>query len=266
MPGIIFDIKRFAVHDGPGIRTTVFMKGCPLRCRWCHNPEGWLPDPCTVWKKVKLDKREFTEKESIGRIMTADEVMTELEKERLVMEESGGGITFSGGEPLMQPQFLKELLQRSAGAGFHTAVDTSGYCLRSNLEEILPWTSLFLYDLKIWDTSRHEQFTGVPNRLILENFRWLTEQGKMLRVRIPLIAGVTMTEENLTKILKFLLPYTGKIEQVDLLPYHRTGLNKYAKLGILCEMPGEEGKPGKEEISACRMNLEREGFRVKIGG
>jgi pyruvate formate lyase activating enzyme len=266
MTGTIFDIKRFAVHDGPGIRTTVFLKGCPLQCKWCHNPESWDSDLCTVKKKIKLDDLEFTDKESIGMVVTVEEVMAELEKERLIMEESGGGVTFSGGEPLMQPQFLKELLQESAHKGFHTAVDTSGYGLLSDFEKILPCTDLFLFDLKLMDDVLHEKYTGFSNHVILENFKWLICQGKPVRVRIPVIVGYTGTDENLNQILDFLLPYAGKIEQVDLLPYHRTGLNKYAKLGIPCEMPGDEGKPDSREMEEYRMNFEKEGFKVNIGG
>jgi pyruvate formate lyase activating enzyme len=266
MQGIIFDIKRFAVNDGPGIRTTVFLKGCPLRCLWCHNPESWHPDPVTVEKEVTLDGKVFGDKEQIGRLATVEEVMTELNKERLIMEESGGGVTFSGGEPLMQPAFLRELLKSSAQNGFHTAVDTSGYALLSDFEEILPYTNLFLYDLKMMDALQHERFTTVPNQVILDNFRWLMQQGKQVMVRIPVIAGFNGTDENLMKILEFIAPFSGRIMQVDLLPFHRIGMNKYSKLGIPCKMPGEEGKPASQEMEGFRQMFEMEGFKVKIGG
>jgi len=266
MQGTILDIKRFAVHDGPGIRTTVFLKGCPLRCLWCHNPESWMPDPEVVTKKVMLDSKEFVEKETIGRLMTVGEVMAEVEKERLVMEESGGGITISGGEPLMQPRFLVQLLQESVTLGFHTAVDTSGYGLLSDLQEIVPLTGLFLYDLKCMNETDHERHTGVPNSLILNNFRWLIRQGKPVRVRIPVVGGYTGTRDNLSAILGFLLPFAGKIEQIDLLPYHRIGMHKYDKLGIPCKMPGEKGKLPENELFEWKEKLETKGFRVKIGG
>jgi pyruvate formate lyase activating enzyme len=266
LQGIIFDIKRFAVHDGPGIRTTVFLKGCPLRCKWCHNPESWHPDPVMVEKEVALDGKLFREKEQIGRLVTVREVMAEIEKEYLIMEESGGGVTFSGGEPLMQPAFLCELLKECSLSGFHTAVDTSGYAPTSDFERILPFTGLFLYDLKMMDSLLHERFTGNTNQIILENFRWLMQQGKQVIVRIPAIGGFTATDENLRNILDFLVPFSEKIKQVDLLPFHRIGMNKYAKLGIPCEMPGEEGKPGNPEMEVFRGMFEKEGFKVKIGG
>jgi pyruvate formate lyase activating enzyme len=266
MQGVIFDIKRFAVHDGPGIRTTVFLKGCPLRCKWCHNPESWHPDPVIVEKDVPLDGKLFREKEQIGRLVSVQEVMAEIEKERLIQEESGGGVTFSGGEPLMQPAFLYEMLKASFLAGFHTAVDTSGFALHSDFEMIHPFTDLFLYDLKVMDTYLHEHFTGLANQVILDNFRWLISQGKPVIVRIPVIGGFTATNDNLEKILEFLVPYAGKINQVDLLPFHRIGMNKYDKLGIPCEMPGEEGKPGNQEMDRFRWLFEKEGFTVKIGG
>jgi pyruvate formate lyase activating enzyme len=266
MKGVIFDIKRFAVHDGPGIRTTVFMKGCPLRCKWCHNPESWHPDPVMVEKEIALDGKIFREKEQIGRLVTVQEVMDEIEKERLIMEESGGGVTFSGGEPLMQPELLNELLKASSLAGFHTIVDTSGYAPTSDFERILPFTDLFLYDLKLMDPLLHERFTSIKNQVILDNFKWLIQQGKQVIVRIPVIGGFTTINDNLDKILQFLVPFTGKISQVDLLPYHRIGMNKYSKLGIPCEMPGEEGKPGNQEMDRFRQMFEKEGLKVKIGG
>jgi pyruvate formate lyase activating enzyme len=266
MQGIIFDIKRFAVHDGPGIRTTVFLKGCPLRCKWCHNPESWNPGPDITEKVILLDGHEFREKEQTGRMVSVEEVMAEVKKERLIMEESGGGVTFSGGEPLMQPMFLEELLKASTRAGFHTAVDTSGFAPQDDLVRILPYTRLFLYDLKLFDSSLHEKNTGVPNEMILENFRWLMQQGIPVRVRIPVIGGYTGTPENLTKILDYIVPYREKICQADLLPYHRIGMHKYAKLGIPCGMPGEEARMAEEELLIWKGIFEDEGFKVKIGG
>jgi pyruvate formate lyase activating enzyme len=266
MPGIIFDIKRFAVHDGPGIRTTVFLKECSLRCKWCHNPESWQAAPETVNKKTLLDGRLFTEVETIGREVSVAEVMAEIEKERLIMEESGGGITFSGGEPLMQLLFLKELLGKCVEAGFHTAVDTSGNVPKSDFEAILPFTRLFLYDLKLMDDILHQQFTGVSNRKILENFRYVVQSGKQIRVRVPMIKGITATKENIGQIYEFIAPFASEIVQIDLLPYHWTGKNKYEKLGILCEMPDRNSRPEKSEMERFRLIFEKGGFKVKIGG
>jgi pyruvate formate lyase activating enzyme len=219
-----------------------------------------------VDKEVTLDGKVFCEKEKIGRWVTVQEVMNEIEKERLIMEESGGGVTFSGGEPLMQPEFLGELLKASSLAGFHTAVDTSGFALQSDFERILPYTDLFLYDLKMMDPLLHEQFTGVSNQIIMDNFRWLIQQGKQVVVRIPVIGGFTGTNVNLEKILHFLVSFGGIINQVDLLPYHRIGMHKYDKLCIPCDMPGEEAKPGNPEMEVLRRMFEKEGLKVKIGG
>lgn len=266
MTGVVFDIKRFAVHDGPGIRTTVFLKGCPLRCSWCHNPESWDPEPTLAEKKVLLDGREFSEMDTIGRKVTVEEVMAEIRKERMIMEESGGGVTFSGGEPLMQPLFLQEMVESAIAEGFHTAIDTSGYALRSDLERVLPATSLFLFDIKLINDARHVNYTGVSNELILENFKWLTDQGKPVRVRIPLIRGITATTENIRDIIRFLAPFMKNIEQVDLLPLHRTGLSKYRKLGIFCRIPEKEAIPGSEEMEEISRFFLEEGFRVKRGG
>jgi pyruvate formate lyase activating enzyme len=198
--------------------------------------------------------------------VTVWEVIQELEKERLVMEESRGGVTFSGGEPLMQPRFLKDLLKSCREKGFHTAVDTSGFALRSDLESILPLTSLFLFDLKLMDISLHEKFTGSDNQVILDNFRWLTKQGKPVRIRIPLVSGYTATRENMSAISDFLAPYAGAVEQIDLLPYHRIGMQKYDKLGIPCKMPGEEGKLPEDVLFDWKAKFEQTGIKVKIGG
>ncbi|HNX78795.1 MAG TPA: glycyl-radical enzyme activating protein [Prolixibacteraceae bacterium] len=266
MQGTIFDIKRFAVHDGPGIRTTVFLKGCPLRCLWCHNPESWKPEPESAEREIRLDDRLYREKEIIGRKVTVNDLMKELEKERLVMEESQGGVTFSGGEPLMQPRFLLEMLKACQENAFHTAVDTSGFALQEDLLRIMPFTSLFLFDLKMMDMRKHEQFTGADNQLILDNFRWLMQQGKPVRVRIPVVAGYTATRDNLTATLEFLTPYAENLEQVDLLPYHRIGMHKYDKLGICCEMPGESGKPDSQEMDEIYSLFNSNGHKVTIGG
>lgn len=266
MPGIIFDIKRFAVHDGPGIRTTVFLKGCPLRCGWCHNPEGRDQEPCCSDRRVVFDGREYVEPETTGRKVTVEEVMAEVVRERLVMEESGGGVTFSGGEPLMQASFLAELMAACRLEGFHMAVDTSGFATRSDLEKIAPLCDLFLYDLKLIDEMAHRRHTGLSNAMILANFRWLASQGREIRVRIPLIREVTATPGNICDILEFLLSCGGAVNQVDLLPYHRTGAHKYQRLGIPCHMPPKEAEPSPAEVEEIAALFSSRGFKVKTGG
>ena len=164
LTGIIFDIKRFAVHDGPGIRTTVFMKGCPLKCLWCHNPESLDPLPCIIERVSRIGSLSFTDKEVVGQVKTVQEVMADLEKERVFMDESGGGVTFSGGEPLLQHEFLLELLTACKSSGMPTAVDTCGFAAPSVLRKIIPFTDLFLYDLKIMDENKKPD-DSVMNKL-----------------------------------------------------------------------------------------------------
>lgn len=269
MAGVVFDIKRFAVHDGPGIRTTVFLKGCPLRCRWCHNPESLEASPCELPKTYHIGTSTFTEMETVGREMSVEELMHELRKEKVFMDESGGGVTFSGGEPLFQPVFLKEMLMACKAEGMHTAVDTSGYASSSVLDSIAPFTDLFLFDLKIIDSEIHSYWTGVGNSIILANFDRLISAGARVRVRIPLIPGVTVApevkedenepnlsfasehtkartggpedkitetgasaSENLNAIYHFLEPYRDHLDGIDLLPFHNTAAHKYKRLGM----------------------------------
>lgn len=265
MTGIIFNIKRFAVHDGPGIRTTVFLKGCPLRCLWCHNPESWSCGIQHSKKSIALDGHEFTENQQIGFDISDADVLKELEKERIVMEESGGGVTFSGGEPFMQPAFLLALLKASRLNGFHTAVDTSGMAERTALEQIVPFTNLFLYDIKLMDETLHEKYTGVSNRQILENLTWLAHQKVQIHIRIPLINGITATDENLTKIALYLEDIKEKVSRIDLLPYHRIGKSKYQKLEIPFEMTGENYSPDKDQLKSVESFFQSKGYNVHVG-
>jgi pyruvate formate lyase activating enzyme len=265
MTGIVFNIKRFAVHDGPGIRTTVFLKGCPLRCLWCHNPESWSCGIQHSNKTITLDGHVFTENQQIGYDTSVDDVLKEFEKERIVMEESGGGVTFSGGEPLMQRAFLFALLKASRLSGFHTAVDTSGMANRTVFEQIVPYTNLFLYDLKLMDDTLHEKYTGVSNRQILDNLIWLASHNVQIFIRIPLINGITATEENLSKIADFLKRIKEKVSRIDILPYHRIGKSKYQKLEIPFEMVGENYSPDKDQLKSVESFFQSKGFNVHSG-
>ena len=230
--GLIFDIKRFAVHDGPGIRTTVFMKGCPLACQWCHNPESISSAICTVPKTTILDGKTYIEDETVGRELSVDDLMHEILKDRVFMAESGGGVTFSGGEPLMQPTYLKEMLVACKEKGLHTVVDTSGYASLDVLKQIARHTDLFLYDLKVMDDELHRQLTGVSNQLILSNLSYLVQEGYSVRVRIPIIPGVSDRLENINDTIAFLSKFGKSLQGVDLLPYHRTAHHKYDRFGI----------------------------------
>jgi glycyl-radical enzyme activating protein family len=265
MNGIVFDIKRFAVHDGPGIRTTVFFKGCPLSCRWCHNPESMSADICSYPKTVRIGDKTFTEEETIGREISSADLMSEIRKEKVFMEESDGGVTFSGGEPLQQHEFLLEMLQACQTDGIHTAVDTSGFSSWTILEKIAQYTDLFLYDLKLMDEEEHKEFTGVSNQLILSNLQKLLERGAQVRIRIPFVEGTTFTEKNINATLDFLSSLTVKPLAVDLLPYHNTAAHKYERMNMVNAFP-EMKSMNKKDLAEVKERFESVGFSVKIGG
>lgn len=231
MNGIVFDIKKFALHDGPGIRTTVFLKGCPLDCWWCHNPESIrkLPERIDVVPMNHSNKVCAQESELFGKEYSVEEVFAEIKKDQVFYDESGGGVTFSGGEPLVQNVFLKEILSECKSAGIHTAVDTSGYAGSNLFEGIYNITDIFLFDLKIIDEEIHKKYTGVSNRVILNNLRILTEKGDKVILRIPLIPEITDTEKNLSEIAEFLMGLDN-IRKIDLLPYNEIAESKYKRL------------------------------------
>lgn len=228
----VFDIKRFAVHDGPGIRTTVFLKGCPLRCPWCHNPESHSCDPEEYFLKRKVDGRELGKVMKYGKKISPGELIREILRDRIYYEESGGGVTFSGGEPLLQAEKLLEVLAELGSEGIHRAVDTSGYSDPELMEKTSQETDLFLFDLKLMDPVMHMAYTGVDNLLIHRNADWLLESGKEVVFRIPVIPGVNDTQEESDALLAFLEKRKEKINSVHLLPYHRTGADKYRRLGV----------------------------------
>ena len=225
MHGIIFDIKRFAVHDGPGIRTTVFLKGCPLKCQWCHNPESINKEPEQVQKTVWLNQKAFTKTETIGRKISDTALWEELQKDQIFMEESNGGITFSGGEPLMQHQFLSSMIRRCKRHGIHSCIDTSGFAHSNTIRE-MEMPDLFLFDIKHIDKDKHQQFTQVDNELILQNLRFILEKKIPVRIRIPVIPGFNHSEEDLEKIANYLTQWHQPIEQIDLLPFHAIANHK----------------------------------------
>lgn len=254
MNGVIFDIKRFAIHDGPGIRTTAFFQGCPLRCPWCHNPEsiGPVRDCSTHGARDR------------ARTIQADELIAQLERDRVFYEESGGGITLSGGEPLMQPEFLLRILKNAAGIGLKTAVDTSGQAPAETVQSILPFTDLFLYDLKLMDSLEHEKWTGVPNNRILRNLDLVCGSGKPVWIRIPLIAGITDTEQNMNQIADHIHHLSG-VEQIHILPYHRGGEHKRRQHNT--HRSGTElNAPETERLQEVHQQLEQTGIPVFTGG
>ncbi len=265
MVATIFDIERNSYVDGPGIRTTVFFKGCNLKCAWCHNPESQgfkpqmmfytdkckgcgkcdevcpTPENCTLCGKCTIycpvDARKVC-----GKEYTVDEVLTEVLKDKAFYENSGGGVTFSGGECMLQIDFLLEILKKCKENGIHTAVDTAGHVPFHQFEKIMPYTDLFLYDIKCFESEKHKEYVGVTNELILENLSKLLKSGVNVHIRIPVIPTVNDSVEEMLKIKEF-LDLNGGVQNVELLPYHAMGENKYGAIGKECKVfsvPKEE--------------------------
>lgn len=249
--GNIFNIQRFSVHDGPGIRTTVFMQGCPLSCWWCHNPESHHFHPAKDLNPAL-------------QMLHAKELTDEILKDRPFFDESGGGVSFSGGEPLAQFNFLKQALQLCKNAGMHTVVDTSAYASAKRIEELLPVTDLFLVDLKLIDPLMHLKYTGISNAEILDNLQFLLEQKAGLWIRIPIIPGITDTKNNLSGIAAWLKKHKFK-QQINLLPYHKIAMAKYTRLHIPYRMNGTR-EPGADRMQEILAYFKTFGFDVKIGG
>jgi len=265
MKGIIFDIKKFAVHDGPGIRQTIFFKGCPMNCWWCHNPEGIKYHEEVVEVVKPLDGKDFIEKETIGKWMTVEEVMNEIEKETVFYDESGGGVTFSGGEPLKQFDFLLLLLQECRERNIHTTLDTTGYCNEIKFRRLLGKVDLYLYDIKTIDDALHKKYTGVSNKVSLNNLRTLTEAKENVILRFPIIPGITDIYGNINDLKAFLGSFDHNIKEINLLPYHKTATNKYKRLHITNQMEGVRSL-GKKDLTGLKTEFEKEGYIVKIGG
>lgn len=263
--GTVFDIKRYALHDGPGIRTTVFLKGCPLRCPWCHNPEGQDPNPETMTPVLPPEGRIHTDvPEHVGRVVSVNDVMDEIEKDILFFDESGGGVTFSGGEPLAQPEFLESLLLACKEKDVHTALDTSGYAPSEVFIPIMDRVDLFLYDLKLMDDTEHQKYTGASNRPILQNLKALEERRKKVIIRFLIVPEITDTEENLTDTLHFLASLKS-IADVSLLPYHRIAGQKYNRLRRKNDLEGVSS-PTPQRMASLKERFERYGIRVTVGG
>jgi pyruvate formate lyase activating enzyme len=299
--GTIFDIKQFSVHDGPGIRTTVFFKGCPLKCAWCHNPEGIssqteimvFSDRCLSGcrdcltacplgalfkrgKTIRLDRAlcdgcgacaracPAEALQSIGRLVTAADVMAEIAKDAQFYAESGGGVTFSGGEPMLQHRFLGVLLTECRGQGLRTAVDTSGMADYPQFEAILPLVDLFLFDLKTLDDDRHRRLAGASNRLPLANLRRLSRAGAPLALRIPIVPGLNDAEGELERLAAFCASLPRR-HPVHLLPYHRNYTGKARRLGRPDAMAGARTRPASE-MGPVKEIFAKKGLKVGIGG
>lgn len=297
--GFIFDIKRYAVHDGPGIRTTIFLKGCPLRCWWCHNPEGISQAKALMFFEYKcmqcktcvgvcptgaisfengvhhIDRlrcnncgicSDACPTEALrhaGAIITIEELMKEIEKDVLLYDNSGGGVTFSGGEPLFQHKFLREALRECKKRDIHTVLDTSGYASPDVFSTVLDYVDVFLFDLKLADDEEHRKYTGVSNSLIKDNLRMLVDTGRGHDVilRFPVIPGITDTEKNVDGLVKFVSSLKG-INEIDLLPFHDIS-EKYNRLGIEYKMPVRQA-PSQEKLKYIKERFEEIGLYVKI--
>ena len=273
--GTVFNIQRFSVHDGPGIRTTVFMKGCPLRCQWCHNPEGLSEKPQLQFFCEKCvgcgacgSRRLLSDAERcpVGALkvcgveMSEDELMVEVLRDKVFYGENGG-ITFSGGECLLQADFVASVLELAKAEGLNTAVDTCGYVTWENIEKTLKHCDLYLYDIKCFDTYMHKKYTGVDNALILENLRRLSEEGKEVWIRIPLIPDFNDNEKEITDIARYLSSFPS-IKAVTLMPYHSLGVSKYQTLGLKCAYT-PFGKTDESEIKRYGDILKAYGFILK---
>ena len=298
--GRIFNIMRFSTHDGPGIRTTVFLKGCPLSCWWCHNPENWGHVPAVVYitercagcgacvaacphQALSLTRDGVQAdpvrcrgcgacvrvcpaeaRESTGRQIGLDELMLTVERDTPFYDQSEGGVTFSGGEPLAQPDFLFAALERCGRSGIHRAVDTSGYAAADVMLRAARAADLFLYDLKVMDPETHRRCTGADNARILRNLEILSGAGAEIVIRIPLIPGVNDDSRNIAAVGEFLAGLPRR-HPVDLLPYHDTARAKYARLGLRREGPATS-PPAPERLAAIQSELSRYGISAHIGG
>ena len=298
--GKIFDIKKYAIHDGHGIRTTIFFKGCPLSCRWCHNPESisgatqrlyreercigclecisaclndaisagenklkWEAANC-VYCKTCARRCPAEAVEFIGKTMSVEDVVAEISKDTLFYDESSGGVTFSGGEPLMQPSFLTGLLKACGDLDLHRAVDTCGYADTRTLLKVASHVDLFLYDLKHMDPEKHCRYTGVSNEMILANLKCLSRQGAKIIIRLPVIPGINNDRKNIERTGAFLSPLAG-VNQVNILPYHRTAAAKYKNLGLPYYIADIE-RPARDDLESIARQLEKYDLQVNIGG
>ena len=296
--GTVLDIKRYAIHDGPGIRTTVFLKGCRLSCKWCHNPESqrerpeilYYVDRCTLCgacvsacehgaigvmgDRLTLDQSLCVgcgacvrvcpngARELAGRAMSVEQVVSEVVKDTLFYEESGGGVTLSGGEPLMQAEFTRDIAVRCHELDIHTSLDTSGYAPEKELMKVAGTIDLFLYDIKVVDDAIHLAYTGVSNRSILRNLRMLDEMRKRIWIRFPLVPGVNDDEQSLSDLID-LIGSLRAVEAVQVLPYHRAGAGKYRRLGREYAFLGTEEPSGED---AAAYLAKETGLPVRIGG
>jgi pyruvate formate lyase activating enzyme len=298
--GNIFNIQRFSVNDGPGIRTIVFLKGCPLHCSWCHNPEsvssrqelmlsesrclrcGNCFEACPNGAIVKKEGGFITLREKcrqcgtcidvcfseartfIGSEMTVEEVMIEILKDVVFYDRAKGGVTFSGGEPLLQHEFLLAILKECKASSIHTTVDTAGFARTDKLKEVSDYVDLFLYDLKTLDDTKHREYTGVSNMTIIQNLKLLSSWGNNIIVRTPVIPGFNDDPESIGRIARFVASLQN-IREMHLLPYHATGSEKHRRLGTHYRMNGTK-PPSAEKMAVLTKEIQKMSLTVSIGG
>jgi len=298
---LIFDIKRYAINDGPGIRVVIFFKGCNLKCAWCHNPEGisakvekmYAPAKCIICgscveicpeKAITLTTEGIITNpdlcklcgrcagvcptkaiEMSGKVMSVPEIMDIIEKERIFFDQSGGGVTFSGGEPLVHAKMLIELLDECGKRGIHRAVDTAGNVGTETILEVARRTDLFLYDLKHMDSDLHKKWIHAGNEKILHNLKAISDSGAHIIIRIPLVGGVNDTDENIEQTAKFISELSGEKKTVHLLPYHNIAQNKYMKLGKSDDFE-QLKEPGKEVLVRAIEKFKEYGIEASVGG
>lgn len=298
--GLVFNIQRFSVNDGPGIRTIVFLNGCPLRCKWCCNPESQEVSPIVMFKAIncvgcgnceivcptgasnlafpgKIDHNKciacgkcvdvcyHKALEISGKWMTAEELMRELYQDRVVYRRSKGGITISGGEAFVQHEFLLELLKKCKSLGWHTAIETTGYTSENIIEKTLPYLDLVMMDIKQLHPEIHKQFTGADNKKILSNAIFINEKAKEMIVRVPVVPGFNADVVNIGCIAKFTAQYLDKVKELHLLPYHDLGSSKYPMMGKEYELCAVK-KPEENLMDELKMTVQQEGLLCKIGG
>ena len=298
---LIFDIKRYSINDGPGIRATIFLKGCPLNCQWCHNPESISPkiqklftaskcigcgeccricpvQACALTPEgIVTDEKLCTlcgkcaevcptlATEMSGQYLSVEELIEIIEKERPFFEQSGGGVTFSGGEPLLYPEFLIELLDACGKQNIHSAIDTSGYVKGETLLRVAGHTDLFLYDLKMIDAAQHRHFTGVDNQLILNNLTALAETGATIQIRIPLIGGVNDDVQSVKAFAACVGGLAGERKEINLLPFHDVARGKDLKLGQGRDLSALK-EPGLESVARALEIFGEYGLVASVGG
>ncbi len=254
--GRIFDIQRYSIHDGGGIRTIVFLKGCPLRCKWCCNPEG---------QHYEIEKMTLGGKEKVvGKDVTVGEIIDIIERDRIYYRRSGGGLTLSGGESLTQPDFAVALLKAAKERGINTAMESTGFADFSVISRYLPYLDLYLMDIKHINSAKHKEFTSQPNERILENAVKITNAGTRLIVRTPVIPTFNATKEEIGEIAKFASSLKG-VTEMHILPYHRIGTDKYKGLGRDYSLTGIE-PPSKELMNELLAVVESYGLKGQIGG